>query len=251
MKQWYYLVGEEQNGPVEEAVLTSLAQAGSLDANTLIWAEGMEEWTRLGDVQGLGVTVGATEPIPSTETIAPKGPIFLHIPVTRLVVLSILSAGLYEVYWIYKNWRYLKERDGLEIWPFWRGIFGVFYCHSLLRAIRYDSQANALEKADFSPGWLAAGWIIFTVVYNGLGRLESSFVYLAGMLLFFPSFLFLVPVQQYINRVNAKIQPTPPFYPWSAGHIVCILFGVVLFWLPMLFVLLVILLVMGGFMALD
>lgn len=251
MQQWYYLIGEEQNGPVEESQLKSLVHTGTLDANALVWAEGMAEWTRMGDAQGLAIAFGTTAPIPQSETTAPRGPIFLHIPVVRLVVLSILSAGLYEVYWIYKNWRYLKERDGLEIWPFWRGIFGVFHCHSLLRAIRYDSQANAIEEADFSPGWLAAGWIIFTVVYNGLGRLEDSFIYLVGMLLFFPSFLFLVPVQQYINRVNAKIHPTPPFYPWSTGHIFCIAFGLVLFWLPMLLVLVVILLVMAGFLALD
>ena len=25
-------------------------------------------------------------------------------------------------YWIYKNWRYVKERDGLQIVPVWRGM---------------------------------------------------------------------------------------------------------------------------------
>ena len=56
------------------------------------------------------------------QTHTPR-PLFLHIPVPRLILLSIASCGLYEAYWIYKNWRYIKERDGLNIRPFWRGVF--------------------------------------------------------------------------------------------------------------------------------
>ncbi|MBI5777965.1 MAG: hypothetical protein HZA49_00725 [Planctomycetes bacterium] len=54
-------------------------------------------------------------------------PLFLYIPISRLILLSILSFSLYEFYWIYKNWRYIKEREGLEIKPFWRGFFGIFF----------------------------------------------------------------------------------------------------------------------------
>jgi hypothetical protein len=65
----------------------------------------------------------------STES---STPLFLNISILRLVLLSIASCGLYEAYWIYKNWRYIKERDGLEIRPFWRVFFAYFsaivYC---------------------------------------------------------------------------------------------------------------------------
>ena len=40
----------------------------------------------------------------------PPGSLFLHIPIARLILLSIASAGLYELYWIYKNWWYIKQR---------------------------------------------------------------------------------------------------------------------------------------------
>ena len=53
-------------------------------------------------------------------------PLFLHVPVSRVIAMSIVSMGLYNAYWIYKNYRYVKERERSRIWPFWRGIFGFF-----------------------------------------------------------------------------------------------------------------------------
>jgi hypothetical protein len=35
-------------------------------------------------------------------------PLFLYIPVIRLILMSIISFSTYEFYWIYRNWRYLK-----------------------------------------------------------------------------------------------------------------------------------------------
>ncbi len=160
-------------------------------------------------------------------------PLFLHIPVGRLVFMSILSLGIYEAYWIYKNWRYLNERDNLKIQPFWRGAFPIFFCHSIFRAIRVDRQLNAIEQADFSAGGLATGWIVLTLLGVTMGRSNNPVTNLVGIILSLPSFLFFIPVQNFINRVNAKRNPAIQYSPWSAGHIVCIIFGI-LMWLLIL-----------------
>jgi hypothetical protein len=47
-----------------------------------------------------------------------------------------------------------------------------------------------------------------------------SFPFLSGA-----SFLFLIPVQNYINSVTLKRNPNQRKYGWSSGHIVCIVFG--------------------------
>jgi len=155
---------------------------------------------------------------------------FLHIPIERLVFMSIMSAGIYEVYWIYKNWRYLKERDGLRILPFWRGIFGIFFVYGILKAIRNDHQTNGLEQATFSPALLATGWIVLVLLGNALGRVEDIGVNLLGIIISFPSFLFFVPAQNYVNRVNARLTPKPEFTQWTTGHIVCLVVGIII-WL--------------------
>ena len=99
--------------------------------------------------------------------------LFLYIPVARLIVLSIVSGGIYEAYWIYKNWRYIKERKHMIIRPFWRGVFGVFFCHSLLKQIHSDKEATALLEPSFSAGGLATGWVILMIAANLIGRVPG------------------------------------------------------------------------------
>jgi len=154
----------------------------------------------------------------------PLEPLFLHISVTKLILMSVASLGLYEAYWIYKNWKYINEREGLGIHPFWRGWFGIFFCHSLLQRIKENEAAGMLIESSFSVQ-LATGWVILTVLSSFIG----PFVFLPGFLGIFPfvmpSYLFLVPVQKYINSVTEKRSPGASFYGWSAGHTVCLVWG--------------------------
>lgn len=150
-------------------------------------------------------------------------PLFLYIPVARLILLSIASCGLYEAYWIYKNWRYVKERDGLNIRPFWRGIFGLFFCHRLLRRIHADTEARSTEEPSFSPGGLATGWVILIILADIIGRAPGAVAFIITILM--PSYLLFVPVQNYINSVTHKRNPGQPYYRWSSGHLVCLVIG--------------------------
>ncbi len=40
-----------------------------------------------------------------------------------------------------------------------------------------------------------------------------------------PSYLFFVPVQNYINSAAYKRDPTQPFIRWSFGHVLCLVLG--------------------------
>jgi hypothetical protein len=170
----------------------------------------------------------AKENTMSTDTQQAQSdkPLFLYISSAWLVILSIVSVGLYEAYWIYKNWRYVKERYGLKIRPFWRGIFGIFYCHSLLERIHEDRDAREVQVPAFAARALATGWVILTILANIMGRMGITASIIAA---FIPSFLCLVPVQKYVNSVNEKGNSGQKVYGWSAGHIVCVVFGLI-FW---------------------
>lgn len=154
-------------------------------------------------------------------------PLFLRIPVSRLILLSIASINLYQAYWIYKNWRYIKERDRLNIHPFWRGIFAIFFCHSLLRRIHEDTEARSIQLPTFSPSGLATGWVILLIVANIVDHAPGIAASIISA--FIPSFLCLVPVQNYINSIEEKRSPGQGFYNWSSGHIVCLVIGII-FW---------------------
>jgi hypothetical protein len=158
----------------------------------------------------------------------PTKPLFLYIPISRLILLSIATFGIYETYWIYKNWRYIKERDGLNIKPFWRGYFGIFFCHSLLRRIYGDKEARTVAVPTFTPTALATVWVILailiSIVYSQIQLLNIATIIL---LQFIPTFLCFVPVQNYTNSITVKHSLEQRFYGWSSGHIVCLVYGII------------------------
>jgi len=95
-----------------------------------------------------------------------------------------------------------------------------------LTAIKNDKLANQFASAQFSPGALAAGWIILIVLGNLFSRIPDAVVNMFGVVVTAPSFLFLLPAQNYINRVNESLPSRPAYYRWSAGHIVLLVLGI-------------------------
>ena len=233
MREWHYIVEGQQQGPVQEDDLVTMLSNGQLPPGTMVWTQEMPDWAQADQIEGLIPVASSPPPIPQSTPTTPQavspsaGPVFLHIPVSRLIVMSILSCGLYEIYWIYKNWRYLNERDGMNIKPFWRGWFGIFYCHSLLKTIHQDQELTQVEQPSFSPGGLATGWVVLLIIASAVGRTPGASASIISFLI--PSFLCFVPVQNYVNSINAKKNPNAPHSEWSAGHTVCLIFGL-LFW---------------------
>ena len=122
---------------------------------------------------------------------------FFAVSVTKFAAMSICTLGIYELYWFYKNWRLFKEREKLDIWPFWRAFFAFFFCYQCFSRIRAQALTGGLEHS-LPAGPLAAGWIITSLLW----RLPDPF-WLVSML----AFLFLLPVQALANRVNATMAP--------------------------------------------
>jgi len=260
MKLWFYIENSEQKGPVEKAALIELLKSGQLKPDTLVWTHYMQDWTRASEVDDLKrPTTSAPPPTPGPSAPAtleesgydtgqstaqptdqPTGqpgyapswatetqePVFFHISGRRLVLMSIATWGIFELYWIFRNWQYLKERDGLKIHPFWRGVFSIFFIHKLMNTIHDDPQANRSVKATFPPSVLATVWVILLLVGNISSKAADPMINLVGLVVSFPSFLLFLPVQRYINAVNRQITPTPPYTGWSAGQYACLALGV-------------------------
>lgn len=238
MSSYYLAVDGKQTGPFDEATIRQQVATGQRRADDLCWCEGMTDWQPIESVLNLTTPPAVPPPPPvdaadgSTDVSASKAaPLFLYIPVSRLVVLSVLSMNLYEAYWIYKNWNYIRQRDALKIRPFWRGFFGVFFCHSLLRRMHGDPEARAIQEPQFSAGGLATGWVAMVIAANIISRFPSVAAGVIAALI--PSFLCLVPVQIYINAVTERRNPGQKPHAWSSGHIVCLVFGVIV-WLLLL-----------------
>lgn len=59
VNDWYYAVNQEQKGPISFDQLKALVQAGVVTASSLVWRDGMAEWTPAETVPGIRGLAGA------------------------------------------------------------------------------------------------------------------------------------------------------------------------------------------------
>ena len=56
MSDWYYAANNEQKGPVNESELKANLATSKLPADTLVWKEGMDNWTPANQVAAVANT---------------------------------------------------------------------------------------------------------------------------------------------------------------------------------------------------
>ncbi|MBV8635486.1 MAG: hypothetical protein JO002_13415 [Burkholderiaceae bacterium] len=98
---------------------------------------------------------------------------FYVVAPLKFWLLFVLTLGFYQVYWFYKNWSRYKARTHDDIWPVMRGIFTIFFTHSLFREIDAALVAEEREHS-WDPGLLATGYVIATIVNRILDRTPDS-----------------------------------------------------------------------------
>jgi hypothetical protein len=125
-------------------------------------------------------------------------PLYFAVSKPKLIVMSLCTFGIYEIYWFYKNWKLIKEKKGKNIHPFWRAFFAVLFCHSLFKSIQDSSNSHGFGS-DINPGWLAVGYLGLSVTW----RLPDPF-WLVSLLTFLP----LLPAQELVSNIHAKIAPS-------------------------------------------
>ena len=153
-------------------------------------------------------------PIPAEQ------PIFFPVSPLKLVVMSTVTFGIYELYWFYKNWKLIKQRTDSDIRPFWRAFFGVLFCYSCFKEIKKVATSRGVSFPA-SPGWLAVLWIGLVLSW----RLPDPY-WMVDILT--PFVLF--PIQKTVNDLNTIVAPNHnPNARFSAWNIVITVVGGILF----------------------
>lgn len=156
---------------------------------------------------------------------------YFAISPKRLALFSILTLGIYEIYWFYKNWQAVKRVENANIYPFWRAIFAVLFCYSLFKKVLESAKSYNYQNS-YSPGWLATAYILLLLVGNGLSRVESYDVgfNLIWLIIAIATFIPLLSAQKAINFNNEKIKgDTGLKREFSGGEVVLIVVGVIWF----------------------
>lgn len=115
---------------------------------------------------------------------------FYIVSKSKCILLLLLTIGLYQYYWFYKNWQLQKLKTGESIRPVWRSIFAIFFIHSLFNRVDYKKIELRISE-DWHPNALATFYIIFSILLSILNRLSANSIGVPYTSVSFIPFLFL------------------------------------------------------------
>ncbi|MFH1416414.1 MAG: hypothetical protein ABIH89_10065 [Elusimicrobiota bacterium] len=90
---------------------------------------------------------------------------FFYVSVKRLILFTLLTLGVYEVYWFYKQWSFVKHHIRPGIKPFWRALFSIFFCQGLFKTVKEYSFSKKLYPK-FNPELMALIFVVLSFCWR-------------------------------------------------------------------------------------
>ncbi|MEX3023946.1 hypothetical protein AB3569_17675 [Acinetobacter baumannii] len=146
------------------------------------------------------------------------------ISVNKFIFLSLISFGLYPIWWMFKAWRFFLIKDKLNIMPAARAIFFYILLYSLFNRIKTYAKEQGYIN-DFSSGWMYLGYLITSL----LVRLPDPY-----WLISLCSIIFLIPAFKALNYAQKQIETTIKQEKFNTPQIILIIIGSIM-WLLILF----------------
>ncbi len=141
----------------------------------------------------------AVQSLKSAEAIGTVSGSFRPMSISKFLVMSISTFGVYLFYWFWRCWRRHQQTEGVAISPFWRAFFSIFWVFELFKAARSKAE---LQK----PLWLG---VIVSIGYF-LTSLTSAIVeqfdvqFGISSIAAIMGIVVLIPVVQQINSANDR-----------------------------------------------
>ena len=192
-------------GPYTLDDLRRYLASGNVQADDLVQSEEMTDWLPVAQVLGPMALptlppsqLYSSQAYPSqADTYAePQIERFQYFPVSvfKFMILSLVTLGIYEVYWAYKQWVRIKADTGESMLPWARAIFCGIWNFSLFSRV-HDSAATQEVSADWNSILLGALVLFFGVT----SRLPIPW----GQIVLL-SFLPYLPVVATIEKINRR-----------------------------------------------
>lgn len=122
---------------------------------------------------------------------------YFNITTNRLLILSLITGGVYLMYWIYRNAKVIRKYQKDRLRPVWQAIFMSFTSINVFRAISHSVKALGYEK-DLNPK-LSAWLVLFLTAtysyeYNGEEASLLSLEFLFGLVVIYWVMIFLTSI---------------------------------------------------------
>lgn len=134
---------------------------------------------------------------------------FETTPIYKIVILSILTFGFYNIVLLYNYWKVFKKKFGYAISPSCRAIFCGIYCFSLFPKL--DKYIKSFNITSFPPILLA----IFFIFLNALSSQPNPNPY--SILNIFTFIIFII-IQNKLNFINEQHFPNAKQNNWSLAN---------------------------------
>jgi hypothetical protein len=144
---------------------------------------------------------------------------YFTVGAVKFSLMSLTTFGVYELYWFYRNWRIIRDRDQSQISPFWRAFFAPLWTFSM--------GSHFTEEAKDKNLSLTLPVVALGVTYllmSALWRLPDPY-WLVSFLTFIP----LLPFDFAARRLNGEGQlADPTFGRFSSWNIAWLIVGSIL-----------------------
>jgi hypothetical protein len=145
--------------------------------------------------------VGDNDAARAADSYAPATPVdlpYFEVSIRKFVVMSIVTWGIYPLYWAYEQWVRIANRNREGLSPIWRTIFSPLWNFSLFRRIKEEAIRRGVPVH-----WDATMLAVIYFLFGPLWRLPDPW-WVVSLLTFAP----ILPVVQQVIRVHDTVSPT-------------------------------------------
>lgn len=147
---------------------------------------------------------------------------FTTVPINKVIILSIATWGIYDIFMMYGWWKSLRNHFDLKISPFWRAFFGYFTNFKLF----------PLFEAYFKRFNIAFAGLLFAILVLVINQISSKLNFytlkyektvwgleIISYILLFITTGITVYIQNNINKINKEHYPNAPKNKWKISNI--------------------------------
>ncbi len=151
----------------------------------------------------------------------------------NFILLSVLSFGVYQYLWFYRNWTYFEEKEKMDIYPLFRVLLAIFFAYQFFKKVLISAKKKGYKQY-YSPVLIAVLWILFVLIgrFNFRSNDNTNTYFIIFFIALF-QIAFLLPVLRALNFYYSKVEKHCVKRSLEWWHILFIIFFLLL-WVVLL-----------------